>query len=75
MRQDYYELKNQENTKLAAGVHVGALCRVEKFDPVAMTVDVQPLSKAPDAASYRTQPPVLAVPVAMIRGAGFVARH
>ena len=40
MRQDYYDLKNQENKKLAAGVHVGALCRVEKFDPVAMTVDV-----------------------------------
>ena len=45
MRQDYYDLKNQENKKLAAGVHVGALCRVEKFDPVAMTVDVQPLSR------------------------------
>mgnify|MGYP000010172341 FL=1 len=74
MRQDYYDLKNQENKKLAAGVHVGALCRVEKFDPVAMTVDVQPLSKALDAAVYRTQPPVLGVPVALIRGAGFVVR-
>ena len=74
MRQDYYDLKNQENKKLAAGVHVGALCRVEKFDPVAMTVDVQPLSKALDAAVYRTQPPVLGVPVALVRGAGFVVR-
>lgn len=74
MRQDYYDLKNQENKKLAAGVHVGALCRVEKFDSAAMTVDVQPLSKALDAAVYRTQPPVLGVPVALIRGAGFVTR-
>ena len=53
---------------------MGALCRVEKFDPVAMTVDVQPLSKALDAAVYRTQPPVLGVPVALVRGAGFVVR-
>ena len=74
MSQDFFNLQNEENKKLARGVHVGALCRVEKFDPVKMTVDVQPLSTALDAAVYRTQPPVLGVPVALIRGAGFVLR-
>ena len=44
-----YDLRDQERREQAANVRVGALCRVEKFDPAAMRVDVQPLSKALDA--------------------------
>ncbi len=69
-----YEVENQERRSLAEGIHVGALCRVENFDPEAMTVDVQPLSKVLDAGMYRTPPQVLGVPVALIRGGGFVLR-
>lgn len=58
-----YDLRDQERREQAANVRVGALCRVEKFDPAAMRVDVQPLSKALDAGVYRTQPQILSVPV------------
>ena len=53
-----YDLRDQERREQAANVRVGALCRVEKFDPAAMRVDVQPLSKALDernANLLRTQ--------------------
>ena len=69
-----YDLRDQERREQAANVRVGALCRVEKFDPAAMRVDVQPLSKALDAGVYRTQPQILSVPVALVRGGGFVLR-
>lgn len=69
-----YEVENQERRTLAGSIHVGALCRVETFDPAAMKVDVQPLSKMLDAGTYRTPPQVLGVPVALIRGGGFVLR-
>ena len=62
-----YDLRDQERREQAANVRVGALCRVEKFDPAAMRVDVQPLSKALDAGVYRTQPQILSVPVALVR--------
>ena len=55
-----YDLRDQERREQAANVRVGALCRVEKFDPAAMRVDVQPLSKALDAGVYRTQVALLA---------------
>lgn len=74
MRQDDRNLRDQERKDQAAGLHVGALCRVERFDPAGMTVDVQPLSRALDAGVYRTPPPVLGVPVALVRGGGFVLR-
>lgn len=74
MRQNDFGLQNQERKGQAAGIHVGSLCRVERFDPARMTVDVQPLSRALDAGVYRTPPPVLRVPVALIRGGGFVLR-
>ena len=64
------DLRDQERREQAANVRVGALCRVEKFDPAAMRVDVQPLSKALDAGVYRTQPQILSVPVALVRGGG-----
>lgn len=69
-----YDLRDQERREQVANVRVGALCRVEKFDPAAMRVDVQPLSKALDAGVYRTQPQILSVPVALVRGGGFVRR-
>jgi hypothetical protein len=69
-----YDLRDQERREQAANVRVGALCRVEKFDPASMRVDVQPLSKALDAGVYRTQPQILSVPVALVRGGGFVLR-
>ena len=69
-----YDLRDQERREQAANVRVGALCRVEKFDPAAMRVDVQPLSKALDAGGDRTQPQILSVPVALVRGGGFVLR-
>ena len=56
-----YDLRDQERREQAANVRVGALCRVEKFDPAAMRVDVQPLSKALDAGVYRTQPQILSI--------------
>ena len=55
-----YDLRDQERREQAANVRVGALCRVEKFDPAAMR--------------YRTQPQILSVPVALVRGGGFVLR-
>ena len=33
-----YDLRDQERREQAANVRVGALCRVEKFDPAAMRV-------------------------------------
>lgn len=74
MSRESYNVENRENKALAEGVRVCALCKVEKFDAATMTVDVQPLSKALDGGVYRTQPPVLGVPVAMIRGGGFFLR-
>lgn len=68
------DLENQERAEQAQNVRVGGLCRVETFDPTLMLVDVQPLSKALDAGEYRTRPQVLKVPVALIRGDGFVLR-
>lgn len=74
MSKTQYELENQERKSLAESIRVCALCRVEKFDAGAMTVDVQPLSKVLDAGVYRTPPQVLNVPVSLIRGGGFVLR-
>lgn len=74
MSRESYNVENQESKALAEGVRVCALCKVEKFNAATMTVDVQPLSKALDGGVYRTPPPVLGVPVAMIRGGGFFLR-
>ncbi len=69
-----YNVENQENRELQSDVHVGALCRVESFDPDRLTVDLQPLSRALSGGVYRTPPPLLRVPVALIRGSGLVIR-
>jgi hypothetical protein len=67
-------VENQEQRTLAQSIHVGALCRVEEFDSAKMTVKVQPLSKALDGGVYRSPPPILNVPVAIIRGGGLILR-
>lgn len=67
-------VENQEKKEQAESVHVSALCRVDSFDPARMTVNLQPLSKALDGGVYRTQPPILNVPVALVRGGGLVFR-
>lgn len=69
-----FSVEQQEQKALAESIHVGTLCRVEAFNPSKMTVDVQPLSKALDGGIYRTPPPVLGVPVALIKGGGFILR-
>lgn len=74
MSKGFYDLENQERQSLAASIKVGALCRVEKFNADAMTVDVQPLSKVLNGGVYRTPPQVIGVPVSLIRGGGFVCR-
>ena len=71
---EQYQVENQERRNLSQSICVGSLCRVEKFDPDKMTVDVQPLSKSLDGGTYRTPPQILGVPVSMIRGAGFALR-
>lgn len=68
------DLEQRRRKEQAKNIQVGSLCRVEKFDAQAMTVDVQPLSKALDAGVYRSRPPINHVPVALIRGGGFVLR-
>lgn len=74
MNRTQYNYENQDKKAAIESVRVGGFCRVEKFDPVRMIVDVQPLSKALDGGVYRTPPQVLGVPVALIRGGGFVLR-
>ena len=74
MNRTQFSYENQEKKSTMESVRVGGFCRVEKFDPEKMTVDVQPLSKALDGGVYRTPPQVLGVPVSLIRGGGFVLR-
>lgn len=74
MSRTQQSVENQEQRALAQSIHVGALCRVEEFDASKMTVKVQPLSKALDGGTYRTPPPILGVPVALIRGGGLILR-
>ena len=74
MSRESYNVDNRESKAFAERIRVSAMCKVTKFDAATMTVDVQPLSKTLDGGVYRTPPPVLAVPVAMIRGGGFFLR-
>ena len=74
MSRESYNVENREQKALLESVRVSALCKVTKFDASTMTVDVQPLSQALDGGVYRTPPPVLGIPVAMIRGGGFFLR-
>ena len=67
----YEDAKQQAE---AAGLCVADIVKVLAFDESAMTVDVQPITRYPDEDTFQTKPPVLAVPVAMIYGGGFVVR-
>lgn len=74
MSRNSYSVENREQKAIQESIRVSAMCKVTAFDSNTMTVDVQPLSKALDGGVYRTPPPVLGVPVAMIRGGGFFLR-
>ena len=67
----YEDAKQQAE---AAGLCVADIVKVLAFDESAMTVDVRPITRYPDEDTFQTKPPVLAVPVAMIYGGGFVVR-
>lgn len=58
----------------AAGICVADIVKVVAYDEDAMTVDVLPLARYPDEDAFETKPQVLAVPVAMVYGGGFVFR-
>ena len=67
----YEDAKKQAE---AAGLCVADIVKVISFDEAAMTVDVLPITRYPDEDSFQTKPQVLAVPVGMVYGAGFVIR-
>jgi len=66
--QDAQDKKNRE------AVNVAALVRVVSFNPKAMTVTVQPLSKYLEGGTYKSQPPILDVPVTLTKSGGFIIR-
>jgi hypothetical protein len=70
-KQAYEDAKRQAD---AAGLCVADVVKVLAFDEAALTVDVQPITRYPDEDTFQTKPPVLAVPVAVIYGGGFVIR-
>lgn len=67
-----YEQADQQAQKQA--ICVADLVSVVKMDAEKMTVDVQPLVRVPDRDQYQDKSQILAVPVAMIYGGGFVVR-
>lgn len=58
----------------AAALCVADIVKVVAFDEAKMTVDVQPLTHYPDEDTFQTKPQVLAVPVSMVYGGGWVFR-
>ena len=69
-----YKYQRIHDSKVAQGVCVAAVVKVLKFDPVKMTVNVQPLSKHLENGKYESQPPILQVPVAVTHSGGFLFR-
>lgn len=69
-----YEYQKIHDKRLAESICVAATVKVVAFDPVKMTVDVQPLSKHLQNGKYESQPPILGVPVACTRCGGFITR-
>jgi hypothetical protein len=63
----------QDKTNREA-VNVSAVVRVISFDPNAMTVTVQPLSKYLEGGEYKSQPQILRVPVSYTKSGGFIIR-
>lgn len=60
--------------QLLADIHAATIVKVTAFDPIRLTVDVQPLLQRPRDGGYETQPPVLGVPIAPTVCGGFVVR-
>ncbi len=69
-----YNYQQTHDRRLAASICVAANVQVIAFDPVKMTVNVQPLSKQLENGKYESQPPILRVPVACTRCGGFIFR-
>ena len=69
-----YEYQKVHDKKLAESICVAATVQVIKFDPVKMTVNVQPLAKRLQNGKYESQPPILGVPVANTRCGGYIVR-
>ena len=74
MRTDAYRYQSAQDKTNRAAINVAALVEVLAFDPDAMTVDVQPLSKYLDAGIWKVPPPTLGVPVATFSMGGFIMR-
>lgn len=74
MKFNQYDYQQTQERKTAESVSVAALVRVMEFDPRKMTVDVTPISKHLENGEYQSQPPVLAVPVAVTRSGGYIVR-
>ena len=60
-----YNYERARDQKLADSICVSATVKVIKFDKTKMTVNVQPLSKHLENGSFKSQPPILCVPVAV----------
>ena len=71
-KQAAYEAAFEKN--LLSGINCAAIVRVMAFNQEAMTVDVAPLVRRPMGDSYQTPPPILSVPVAAVKGGGFIVR-
>lgn len=69
-----YNYQKEHDRKLRESVSVAAVVQVTAFDPVKMTVNVQPLSKRLQNGKYESQPPILRIPVACNRCGGFIIR-
>ena len=63
----------QDKTNRAA-VNVSAIVEVLSFDPRRMRVDVEPLSKYLEGGEYKSQPPILDVPVTYTKMGGYIIR-
>lgn len=69
-----YSYQQTHDNKLKESICVAATVQVIAFDPVKMTVNVQPLSKHLEHGKYESQPPILRIPVVCMRTGGFVFR-
>lgn len=71
-KQMAYEAAQEKN--LLSAINCAAIVRVMAFNPEMMTVDVSPLVRRPMGDSFQTPPPILSVPVAAVRGGGYIVR-
>lgn len=69
-----HQFDEAANRKQAAAIHVGALVKVIRYDPVAMRVDVKPLAQPLEGGEYGAPTQVLAAPIAGTRSGGFLLR-